>query len=82
MLTTISVWCFTIFSKNGSTTIEIVLKMAFYKFSLEHGLILDCHEDATDENSSSLWLEITWYSWGLIPNNVDTYHFLYSNMKF
>lgn len=60
MLISISVWCFAgwasrvFFSDNGSTAIEIALKMAFRKFSLEHGLIPDCHEDATDEKSTEL----------------------------
>ncbi|GAU21004.1 hypothetical protein TSUD_201530 [Trifolium subterraneum] len=42
------------FSDNGSTAIEIALKMAFRKFSVDHGLILDCHEDATNERSTEL----------------------------
>jgi hypothetical protein len=42
------------FSDNGSTAIEIALKMAFRKFSVDHGLILDCHEDATTERSTEL----------------------------
>lgn len=42
------------FSDNGSTAIEIALKMAFRKFSVEHGLIPDCHEDATNERSTEL----------------------------
>ncbi|XP_058755047.1 bifunctional dethiobiotin synthetase/7,8-diamino-pelargonic acid aminotransferase, mitochondrial [Vicia villosa] len=42
------------FSDNGSTAIEIALKMAFRKFSLEHGLIPDSHENATDEKSTEL----------------------------
>ncbi|XP_045815201.1 bifunctional dethiobiotin synthetase/7,8-diamino-pelargonic acid aminotransferase, mitochondrial isoform X1 [Trifolium pratense] len=42
------------FSDNGSTAIEIALKMAFRKFSVDHGLILDCHEDATNERSAEL----------------------------
>jgi len=42
------------FSDNGSTAIEIALKMAFRKFSVEHGLIPDCHDDATNERSTEL----------------------------
>ncbi|XP_061361684.1 bifunctional dethiobiotin synthetase/7,8-diamino-pelargonic acid aminotransferase, mitochondrial [Gastrolobium bilobum] len=42
------------FSDNGSTAIEIALKMAFRKFSVDHGLILDCHEDTTNERSTEL----------------------------
>lgn len=60
MLISISVWCFAgwasrvFFSDNGSTAIEIALKMAFRKFSLEHGLIPDSPEDATDEKPIEL----------------------------
>ncbi|XP_020227433.1 bifunctional dethiobiotin synthetase/7,8-diamino-pelargonic acid aminotransferase, mitochondrial isoform X2 [Cajanus cajan] len=42
------------FSDNGSTAIEIALKMAFRKFSVDHGLIVDCHEDAPNERSTEL----------------------------
>lgn len=45
------------FSDNGSTAIEIALKMAFRKFSLEHGLIFDSHEDATNERSTELMVD-------------------------
>ncbi|XP_042491193.1 bifunctional dethiobiotin synthetase/7,8-diamino-pelargonic acid aminotransferase, mitochondrial isoform X2 [Macadamia integrifolia] len=31
------------FSDNGSTAIEIALKMAFRRFSLDHGILLDSH---------------------------------------
>lgn len=31
----------TYFSDNGSTAIEIALKMAFRKFSVDHGILLD-----------------------------------------
>ncbi|XP_014510153.1 bifunctional dethiobiotin synthetase/7,8-diamino-pelargonic acid aminotransferase, mitochondrial isoform X1 [Vigna radiata var. radiata] len=42
------------FSDNGSTAIEIALKMAFRKFSVDHGLIVDCHEDTTNERPTEL----------------------------
>lgn len=42
------------FSDNGSTAIEIALKMAFRKFSVDHGLVLNCLEDATNERSTEL----------------------------
>lgn len=42
------------FSDNGSTAIEIALKMAFRKFSVDHGLVPDCHEDTTNERSTEL----------------------------
>ncbi|XP_027331712.1 bifunctional dethiobiotin synthetase/7,8-diamino-pelargonic acid aminotransferase, mitochondrial isoform X2 [Abrus precatorius] len=42
------------FSDNGSTAIEIALKMAFRKFSVDHGLIGDCHEDTTNQRSNEL----------------------------
>ncbi|KAL2977627.1 hypothetical protein AAZX31_13G078000 [Glycine max] len=44
----------TYFSDNGSTAIEIALKMAFRKFSVDHGLIVHCHEDTTNERSTEL----------------------------
>ncbi|KAK7388482.1 hypothetical protein VNO78_23298 [Psophocarpus tetragonolobus] len=44
----------TYFSDNGSTAIEIALKMAFRKFSVDHGLIMNCHEDITTERSTEL----------------------------
>ncbi|KAG4959075.1 hypothetical protein JHK87_035708 [Glycine soja] len=44
----------TYFSDNGSTAIEIALKMAFRKFSVDHGLIGHCHEDTTNERSTEL----------------------------
>ncbi|RDX82061.1 Bifunctional dethiobiotin synthetase/7,8-diamino-pelargonic acid aminotransferase, mitochondrial, partial [Mucuna pruriens] len=44
----------TYFSDNGSTAIEIALKMAFRKFSVDHGLNLDCHEDTPNERSIEL----------------------------
>lgn len=37
----------TYFSDNGSTAIEVALKMAFRKFSLDHGIILDSSEANT-----------------------------------
>ncbi|KAK7329822.1 hypothetical protein VNO77_24002 [Canavalia gladiata] len=42
------------FSDNGSTAIEIALKMAFRKFSVDHGLIADCHADTSNERSTEL----------------------------
>ncbi|CAL0325586.1 unnamed protein product [Lupinus luteus] len=42
------------FSDNGSTAIEIALKMAFRKFSVDHGLIPNSHEDTTDGSSTDL----------------------------
>ncbi|KAJ1433507.1 Pyridoxal phosphate-dependent transferase, major domain [Sesbania bispinosa] len=42
------------FSDNGSTAIEIALKMAFRKFSVDHGLIRDSNEDTTNERSIEL----------------------------
>ncbi|KAL2338612.1 hypothetical protein Fmac_013058 [Flemingia macrophylla] len=42
------------FSDNGSTAIEIALKMAFRKFFVDHGLIADCCEDASNERSTEL----------------------------
>lgn len=44
----------TYFSDNGSTAIEIALKMAFRKFSVDHGLIMDCPKDTTNERSTEL----------------------------
>ncbi|TKY54599.1 Bifunctional dethiobiotin synthetase/7,8-diamino-pelargonic acid aminotransferase [Spatholobus suberectus] len=44
----------TYFSDNGSTAIEIALKMAFRKFSVDHGLVVDYHEDTTNERSTKL----------------------------
>ncbi|MED6191570.1 Bifunctional dethiobiotin synthetase/7,8-diamino-pelargonic acid aminotransferase, mitochondrial [Stylosanthes scabra] len=42
------------FSDNGSTAIEIALKMAFRKFSVDHGLVRNCLEDTTNERSTEL----------------------------
>lgn len=37
------------FSDNGSTAIEIALKMAFRKFSFDHGLLIDPLKQRLDE---------------------------------
>ncbi|KAK7265291.1 hypothetical protein RJT34_32909 [Clitoria ternatea] len=42
------------FSDNGSTAIEIALKMAFRKFSVDHGLIVHCDQDTTNKRSTEL----------------------------
>lgn len=44
----------TFFSDNGSTAIEVALKMAFRKFSLDHGIILD----STDPNTTGKFIEV------------------------
>ena len=44
----------TFFSDNGSTAIEVALKMAFRKFSLDHGIILD----STDPNATGKFIEV------------------------
>ena len=44
----------TFFSDNGSTTIEVALKMAFRKFSLDHGIVLD----STEANTTAKFPEV------------------------
>ncbi|KAF8392915.1 hypothetical protein HHK36_021155 [Tetracentron sinense] len=44
----------TFFSDNGSTAIEIALKMAFRKFSLDHGILLDSLKENIVERSIEL----------------------------
>ncbi|XP_044462822.1 bifunctional dethiobiotin synthetase/7,8-diamino-pelargonic acid aminotransferase, mitochondrial-like isoform X2 [Mangifera indica] len=44
----------TFFSDNGSTAIEIALKMAFRKFSSDHGILLDFLNNNRDEKSVEL----------------------------
>uniref|UniRef100_A0A0E0AST9 Dethiobiotin synthase n=1 Tax=Oryza glumipatula TaxID=40148 RepID=A0A0E0AST9_9ORYZ len=39
------------FSDNGSTAIEIALKMAFRKYACDHGIIVDSEKDITSEGS-------------------------------
>ncbi|KAI4344386.1 hypothetical protein L6164_011620 [Bauhinia variegata] len=46
------------FSDNGSTAIEIALKMAFRKFSVDHGLIPDIHKDKTTERCELMVLAL------------------------
>lgn len=45
------------FSDNGSTAIEIALKMAFRKFSVDHGLIPD-FDDTTNERPVELMVGV------------------------
>ncbi|XP_076919240.1 bifunctional dethiobiotin synthetase/7,8-diamino-pelargonic acid aminotransferase, mitochondrial-like [Bidens hawaiensis] len=42
------------FSDNGSTAIEVALKMAFRKFLADNKLLLDLHQDNSDESSIEL----------------------------
>lgn len=37
------------FSDNGSTAIEVALKMAFRKFSSDHGILSDIHKNENRE---------------------------------
>jgi dethiobiotin synthetase/adenosylmethionine--8-amino-7-oxononanoate aminotransferase len=39
------------FSDNGSTAIEIALKMAFRKYACDHGIIVDSEKDIRSEGS-------------------------------
>ncbi|KAK1323096.1 hypothetical protein QJS10_CPA02g01465 [Acorus calamus] len=48
----------TFFSDNGSTAIEIALKMAFHKFSLDHGILKDLTID--DFVERSLDIKVQW----------------------
>jgi dethiobiotin synthetase/adenosylmethionine--8-amino-7-oxononanoate aminotransferase len=49
----------TYFSDNGSTAIEIALKMAFRKFSFDHGIISDVLKDNTASRSVELVVSLT-----------------------
>uniref|UniRef100_A0ACD6A3R8 Uncharacterized protein n=1 Tax=Avena sativa TaxID=4498 RepID=A0ACD6A3R8_AVESA len=42
------------YSDNGSTAIEIALKMAFRKFSLDHGILVDSGKSITNERNIQL----------------------------
>ncbi|PAN34389.1 hypothetical protein PAHAL_6G089000 [Panicum hallii] len=42
------------YSDNGSTAIEIALKMAFRKFSLDHGILADCETSIKKERNIQL----------------------------
>ncbi|XP_047310957.1 bifunctional dethiobiotin synthetase/7,8-diamino-pelargonic acid aminotransferase, mitochondrial [Impatiens glandulifera] len=42
------------YSDNGSTAIEIALKMAFRKFLVDHGILLDMSRSSIDENHIEL----------------------------
>ncbi|XP_072962379.1 bifunctional dethiobiotin synthetase/7,8-diamino-pelargonic acid aminotransferase, mitochondrial [Typha angustifolia] len=44
----------TFYSDNGSTSIEIALKMAFRKFSLDHRILVDCDKGILSERSVQL----------------------------
>lgn len=49
----------TFFSDNGSTAIEVALKMAFRKSSLDHGIILDSTEANNVEKSIEVKVHFT-----------------------
>lgn len=49
----------TFFSDNGSTAIEIALKMAFRKFSYDHGILSDGRKDNTASQRVKLMVGLT-----------------------
>jgi dethiobiotin synthetase/adenosylmethionine--8-amino-7-oxononanoate aminotransferase len=42
------------YSDNGSTAIEIAIKMAFRKFSLDHGILADSEKSIKNERNIQL----------------------------
>lgn len=55
MFTSLAGWASrTYFSDNGSTAVEIALKMAFRKFSVDSGILLDYAKNNTAETSIEL----------------------------
>lgn len=59
------------FSDNGSTAIEIALKMAFRKFLVDNELLLDLPQDDTLERS--IELKVSLFTFSLYPTILATF---------